>query len=1070
MKKMIVSIIIICLLLNTAPLSICGKEAVNENMSDAGEPILQVPSNNFDATELEYLSGQMIIKFGGDEIHFITSPDGILTTGILELDRLNKKYGVTQAEQVFKTCSDPSMSSIYTFTLDASADIPAVVAEYNKDPRVIYAEPNNIYITSKAQPKIHPDNFPNDPYFNQQWSLNQPNDCDIDAPEAWDIETGSSDVVIAVVDTGVDYNHEDLFENIWINPGEDLNGNGVVDPSDFNDIDDDNNGFIDDIRGWDFVDIDTEEYIEEGFKLCPDEDYIERDNDPMDAHGHGTHCSGIASAVTNNDIGISGVCWNSYIMPIRSGFKIKYGFGTYGILEHDDTAAGIIYAADNDADVISMSWGSSSVSQLIKDAVDYAYEKGVFLVASAGNYNNNKKIYPAAYTNVIAVAATTKNDIKAEFSNYGSWVDVAAPGVNILSTLPNNSYDKRSGTSMACPHVAGLAGLILSKNINFNQDQVKDLIIYSADRVIPYYDIGQGRINAYEAFHRGPGPATAVINSPSHGAEVEGFIDIIGTATGEGFRYFTLEYGKGIRPDENNWIELLNFTIELENETLASFDTSILFEGLNRLKLTVVCDNGKYVDVVWLFVDYIENTFYVDEDGGPGVDFTSIAMGVFVAGTDDTVYVFNGTYYESIYIVKPINLFGENSTNTIIDGMRQAKNIIWVYANMVNISGFTIQNTYYSGNCAGIRIYSSGNTINNNKFYENLCDINIDSSSNNIIHNNTFKNGFFGSPISNKIYDNKFIGGLSIGGYNNIIKSNTIIIIGGNLFGIDVSGNYNIVDHNIILGSGSRINNGICVWGHCHVISNNIINGLSPYRDGFGPEGIRIRSKNCTIYGNYITNFGSGMVFYKIASDNIIYHNNFIDNGFNVYWEDWDFTLKNKNYFYNSTLHEGNYWDDYKGFDILPLPDGDGIGDTPYIVGFLYPMCLDWYPLMQPLGNHHPPEIPSKPEGPTNVKTGKTYNYTTSTTDSDGHLVRYCWHWELVDTEWTDFYQSAETVTISHTWDFCGIHLVKVKAEDIYGFETEWSDPLTVLISNNYLNDEISNQQQSLPSSIPSNN
>jgi len=269
-------------------------------------------------------------------------------------------------------------------------------------------------------------------------------DYDIDAPEAWDIETGSSDIVIAVVDSGIDYKHEDLTENIWNNTDE-IPNNG---------IDDDNNGYIDDFRGWNFNG---------------------DDNDPMPYryNQHGTMCAGVIGAIGNNGVGIAGVCWDCSLMPVKC-FENDFSYS-------DILADGIIYAADNGADIISMSWGSYEESQLIKDAIEYAYSKGCVLVSAAGNENTREKSYPAAFENVISVAATDKNDKKASFSNWGSWIDVAAPGLDIYTTERNNQYRCFSGTSAACPHVAGVAGLLLSKDRSLTQENILTIIKSGAD-------------------------------------------------------------------------------------------------------------------------------------------------------------------------------------------------------------------------------------------------------------------------------------------------------------------------------------------------------------------------------------------------------------------------------------------------------------------------------------------------------------------------------------------------------------------------------------------------------------
>ena len=218
----------------------------------------------------------------------------------------------------------------------------------------------------------------------------------IAGPEAWEICHGSDDIVIAVIDTGVDYNHRDLQGNIWCNEAE-LNGATGVD--------DDGNGYIDDLHGYNFA---------------------YNNSDPMDDNGHGTHVAGIIAAVGNNGLDVAGVCWNARIMSVKI-----LDAGGDGVTA--DGASAIYYAVANGADVISLSWGSEEDSQVIKDAVAYARRQGVLVVAAAGNEGADISFYPASYPGVIAVAATESNDKRWYLSDYGDWVDIAAPGRDILS-------------------------------------------------------------------------------------------------------------------------------------------------------------------------------------------------------------------------------------------------------------------------------------------------------------------------------------------------------------------------------------------------------------------------------------------------------------------------------------------------------------------------------------------------------------------------------------------------------------------------------------------------------------
>ena len=303
----------------------------------------------------------------------------------------------------------------------------------------------------------------------------------IGMPAAWDRTIGLPQVIIAILDTGVDLTHEDLYKGIWINPGE-VPGNGV---------DDDGNGFVDDVNGWDFADNDN----------LPDDDY-----------GHGTHVAGIAAARINNAVGVAGMAGIATIMPVDVFPSSAYG--TY-----EDLIRAIIYATDNGADVINMSLGATSYSRGEQAAVDYAWAHGVVVVAAAGNTGRTSDHYPAAHAHAIAVAATDAYDNLAGFSTRGDFVDVAAPGIGVWSTYRGNRYGSMSGTSMATPHVSGLAALILSLNPNLTPDEVRALIEVNADDLgAPGWDpeFGHGRINAARALAAVPGNPTPLPTPTPH--------------------------------------------------------------------------------------------------------------------------------------------------------------------------------------------------------------------------------------------------------------------------------------------------------------------------------------------------------------------------------------------------------------------------------------------------------------------------------------------------------------------------------------------------------------------------
>ncbi len=365
-------------------------------------------------------------------------------------------------------------------------DIEKVRARLLKNPHIEQVEYNY---------KVSISLTPNDPMYPQLWGLNNIGqtggtvDADIDAPEAWDVQTGSQDVVVAVIDTGVDYNHPDLAANMWTNPGE-IPGNG---------IDDDGNGFIDDVHGYDFVN---------------------NDGDPMDDFGHGTHVAGTIAAVGNNGIGVAGVAWRARIMAVK--FLDASGSGFTG-----GAINAVLYAASMGAKVMSNSWGGGGFSQALNDAIATADMAGALFVAAAGNSNSNNDVtpnYPSNYDvpNVLAVAATDHNDAKASFSSYGATtVDLGAPGVNILSTVPAagntccsdpSGYKLLSGTSMATPHVSGAAALVFAQFPGITHHQVKDRLMSSAEPVpsMQGITVTGGRLNVAAAFENDTIPPAAV--------------------------------------------------------------------------------------------------------------------------------------------------------------------------------------------------------------------------------------------------------------------------------------------------------------------------------------------------------------------------------------------------------------------------------------------------------------------------------------------------------------------------------------------------------------------------------
>ena len=382
----------------------------------------------------EFAEGQIIVK---------------LEEGATQADlaALNRRIDAETEENLPR-------SDVNVVELPEDLGVGDAVRRYEASPDVEYAEPDFLLRPAQTVP-------PNDPYYPRLYGLNNTGqtggtpDADIDAPEAWSITTGDPTTVVAVIDEGMDIDHPDLRDNIWINPGEIVGNN----------IDDDRNGYVDDVHGYDFANDDASVY----------------DPEPISGKGdeHGTHVAGTIAAEGNNGTGVAGVNWQAQVMALK--FMEPNGGST------SDAIEAINYAVANGARISNNSWGGGGYSLALRDAIGRADTAGQLFVTAAGNDGTNNDTtpqYPCNYSNsnIICVAATDDNDALASFSNFGAnTVDIAAPGVSILSTLPHNRYGYYSGTSMATPHVTGTAALIKSQNSRLTDSQLRARILQFAE-------------------------------------------------------------------------------------------------------------------------------------------------------------------------------------------------------------------------------------------------------------------------------------------------------------------------------------------------------------------------------------------------------------------------------------------------------------------------------------------------------------------------------------------------------------------------------------------------------------
>ena len=419
------------------------------------------PYSHPDLSDAAYLEGEVVVKL----------KQGAMRSGLSGLRTAQSKTGAV-------TLKTSQLSGHELWKIDSSVE--DAILRWANDSRIEYIQPNYAISINTTTP--------DDPSFNQLWGLHNTgqgggvDDADIDAIEAWDIQTGSSDIVIGVIDTGIDYNHPDLAGNMWVNPGE-IAGNG---------IDDDNNGYIDDVHGFDFVDY---------------------DGDPMDGNAHGTHVAGTIAAEGNNTTGVVGVNWNASLMALR--FLDDNGNGsTYGALQ------ALEYATMMGAQITNNSWGGGGFDPAMYNVIAAAGDAGSLFVAAAGNSTNDNDAslsYPASYDleNIISVAATNRNDSLSWFSNYGATtVDLGAPGSSIYSTVPGGGYASFDGTSMASPHVAGVAALVLSQDPTLSPVDLKQIILDSVDPVstLSGVTLTGGRLNALNAITQTRTPGTHVVS------------------------------------------------------------------------------------------------------------------------------------------------------------------------------------------------------------------------------------------------------------------------------------------------------------------------------------------------------------------------------------------------------------------------------------------------------------------------------------------------------------------------------------------------------------------------------
>ncbi|MCX8105339.1 MAG: S8 family serine peptidase [Ignavibacterium album] len=464
---------------------------------------------------------------------------------------------------------DENLGRIVTIKFDAKVEETNLNSFITNDPDIEYIQIANIYEV---------DSIPNDSLIYQQWALQK-----IKSFDAWNITQGVDSVLLAIIDTGIDFNHPDLKNKIYINVGEtglDTFGNDKR----LNGVDDDANGFIDDYMGWDFTD-------RVGFPFdSTGGDYLNWDNNPYDDNGHGTYIAGIAAAETNNFIGVSGAAPEIKILNLRA-----FDPGGYG--EEDDVAAAILYAINMKAKVINMSFGDNSFSLVLRDIIQYAYSKNLVLVASAGNSGSNTPHYPSGYSEVISVGNSTDADFVAPSSNWGSTIDLVAPGSGIVTTSRNSSYATINGTSASAPFVSATAALILSLQ-NFQNEEVKQIIKSTTDDIGESgWDLrsGAGRLNMERAL-RVLAPSIIKFENPLMDFATSGnTIEVIATVLSAYFQSYKLDFGIGLNP--SSWQSLIPLGLnQFYRQKIYELNTTNLPDTNFTLRILVNQSNGRTLE------------------------------------------------------------------------------------------------------------------------------------------------------------------------------------------------------------------------------------------------------------------------------------------------------------------------------------------------------------------------------------------------------------------------------------------------------------------------------------------
>lgn len=735
---------------------------------------------------------------------------------------------------------------------------------------VKYIEPDYVYKLNYV---------PDDTYWSSQWGMRK-----IQADWAWNTTVGNHNILVAVVDTGIDANHPDLAAN----------------------------------------------FVPLGYN------WVNSTKNTTDDNGHGTHCAGIIAAQINNHEGVAGLA------QVR--IMAEKAFNADGNGTSTDIASAIYNATDAGARIISMSFGSYQPSSVVHDAIKYASDHGVLLVAAAGNDGEAKKMYPASFDEVISVAATNYTDTRALFSDYGDSIELSAPGVNIYSTLPtypvtmttlpnghyNADYDNVSGTSMACPFVAGLAALVLCRYPNMTRDQLRYYLRATADQEgRPGFDpnYGYGRINAKKAIEQGLPLHDLAITKLEEPATIRQTATMKINATVLNF---------GLSNETNVQVQLWR------NSSLLNTTTIPVFGSGTQIKITwnVYLQSSEVYNLTAFVIPKTGESStqnnkisgWVQPDSGVlrvPQQFAHIQEAVDAAVAGDKILVDPGTYNESVTINNEgISLLGHAYSDTIINcrgtdsgsgNLTEYQYGIVIAANDIVVSGFTVMHAL-----GGINVEAYNDSVSGNYLIDNAEGVELLGASHCFVSRNL-------------ICSSNDCGILSDGGGSNNISGNSLNSNGNMGIALIVGTNNNVSNNSIVSVQNF---NGIFVLDSDSTISGNYISldqglGYNSWLDLYGFALELYFPNGCIIKNNYIKNNSRGIDsrdYVGNPNPNWIFHDNVINNSIQL-------SSVGLSHWCDRWSCEGNYWSNYAGTD----GNGDGIGDTPYMNTDLYPLMKLWF-------------------------------------------------------------------------------------------------------------------------------